>query len=88
MEQKLVKTNHFTERLNERFPHKQGRVDFNQFELVTSFSSNRFNHPRVVKYLKNPKYRNYKYLVSPKLNMVIPVLIRDSVVTTVLYYRQ
>lgn len=82
----LIPSNHYKKRLKQRFPQKEGNIDYSEFELVTSFSGNRFDHPIVMEYMKRPEYRNCKYLVSPQLNIVLPVLIGEDVIKTVLYY--
>jgi hypothetical protein len=74
---------HFKERLGERFSHKGGRVDINQLELVSSFTPNRYNHPKVQQWLKEG--RAPKYLVSKKHNITIPVSLEGRMITALWY---
>jgi hypothetical protein len=75
-------SHHFSERLKERF--SKDIVDLSQFEIVTPFSQNRYEHPRVMKYFN--KRRDCKYLVSKLDNMIIPTTFR-GVMLTALYYK-
>jgi hypothetical protein len=76
-------TFHFLERLDER--HCKCNLDFTKVEVVTTFSSNRYEHPKVMKYLK--KHPDCKYLVSREHNIVVPVSIRSNRMITALYYK-
>ena len=80
----FIKGIHFKERLDERFSYKGGEVKLTQLELVSSFTPNRYNHPKVQRWLKEG--RAPKYLVSKKHNIAIPVSLEGRMITALWYY--
>ena len=81
----LSPTFHFTQRLNERFEHKGGRIRIEEYERVTPISSNRYDHPKINKWINERKKRNCNYLVSKKNNIVVPVGLDGRMITALWY---
>jgi hypothetical protein len=76
-------SDHFQQRFSERFNHKMG-FDHRKVEVVSKFSTNRYDHPKVMQFLQQG--RAPKYLVSSEHNIVIPVDIRGRMVTALWYH--
>jgi hypothetical protein len=74
---------HFAERWGDRFSHKGGGVDTSKVELITSFTPNRYEHPKIQRWLKEG--RAPKYLVSKKHNIIIPVGLDGRMITALWY---
>jgi hypothetical protein len=75
-------TDHFNRRFNQRFNQKVG-FDITKVQLVSKFSTNRYEHPKVMRMLK--ENRAPKYLVSQQHNIIIPVSLDGRLVTALWY---
>jgi len=73
---------HFKERFSERFQQKAG-FDIHKVEMVSKFSTNRYQHPKIKRWLESG--RAPKYLVSKQHNIVVPVGLDGRMITALWY---